>query len=142
MIKNKKTSIKFNGEGYVDPTAYEALKKVIKNEKHIYRPLIYVCSPYRGNTIKNTENARLFCRYVINEKGIPFAPHLLFPQFMKDSDKNERELAMFFNKIFLKKCDELWVFGKEITSGMSQEIEIATHKNIKIRYINTEKIIR
>ncbi len=40
---------KFNAEGYYDPTCYEALYKVEKEEKQaLYQPFVYVCSPFSG----------------------------------------------------------------------------------------------
>ncbi len=45
---------------------------------------------------------------------------------------------MFMNKVFLGKCDELWVFGSSISSGMSEEIELAGKMRKKIRYFTEE----
>lgn len=36
---------------------------------------------------------------------------------------------------FLDKCDELWVFGKGISSGIFEEIEFARSKGIPIKRI-------
>ena len=50
---------RYNSEGYYDPTAYEALTKIVQEEKAArYRPLVYICSPYSGDTEGNTEKAR------------------------------------------------------------------------------------
>ena len=42
---------KFNSEGYYDPTAYEAMSVVEKEEKALraFRPIVYICSPYAGD---------------------------------------------------------------------------------------------
>lgn len=45
---------KFNHEGYFDPTTYEALTNIHREEmaadkKAAYLPLVYVCSPYAGD---------------------------------------------------------------------------------------------
>ena len=64
---------------------------------------------------------------------IPFAPHLLLPLYMKE--ETERELAMFMNMVFLGRCEELWVFGSDISEGMQMEIKKAQKKNMKIRYL-------
>ena len=39
---------KFNSEGYYDPTAYEAMTAVEKEERALraFRPIVYICSPY------------------------------------------------------------------------------------------------
>lgn len=130
---------KRNAEGYYDPTAYNALTKIMKDErKATYKPLVYICSPFRGYTKRNMFKAREYCRFAIKNNCIPFAPHLLFPQFMNDDEEKERELAMLFNKVFLCKCDELWVFGNKVTEGMGKEIERAEKRNMKIRYFKYE----
>ena len=95
---------KYNSEGYHDPTTYEALKTVEKEERAArraanlyktdeFRPLVYICSPYRGDTEKNGEKARRYSRFAIENKAIPITPHLLYPQFMDDSNPEERYLA-------------------------------------------------
>ena len=93
---------KYNSEGYYDPTAYEALSKVEAEERKArYRHLVYICSPYSGNVEFNVTNARIYCRYALNNNCIPIAPHLLFPQFMNDEKPDDRELAMFMNMVLL-----------------------------------------
>ena len=128
-------SNKFNSEGYADPTACEALRRIEKEEKAArYRPLVYICSPFSGKVKKNKRKARKYCRFALEQHTIPFAPHLLFPQFMDDNNPEERQLAMFMNLIMLGHCDELWVFGDRISAGMKQEIHKAERKHMIIRY--------
>ena len=126
---------KRNSEGYFDPTAYEALTKIARDAKQAraYRPLIYVCSPLSGDISANQENARRYCRSVVERGGIPLAPHLLFPQFMDDTSAEERDLAIFMDIVLLSRCDQLWVFGERISKGMSMEIEKAKRKGQPIR---------
>lgn len=129
---------KYNKEGYLDLTAYHALKNI--NTKG-YRPLVYICSPFRGDTKVNTENARVFSRFALDKNTIPFAPHLLFPQFMDDDNKEERNLAMFMNTILLRKCQEIWVLDGYISEGMSEEIKLAEKYKKKIRYFSLEEVL-
>ncbi len=39
---------KYNSEGYYDPTTYEALSSIEKEEHSLraFRPIVYICSPY------------------------------------------------------------------------------------------------
>ena len=127
-----------NAEGYQDPTAHKALLS-IKKEDRAFRPLVYICSPYAGDVEGNTAQARAYCRFAAMEKNaIPFAPHLLLPQYMEDSDPQQRELAMFMNMVFLGKCNELWVFGERRSEGMQQEIAKAKTRRMTIRYFTEE----
>lgn len=126
---------KFNSEGYFDPTAYEALTAVVKQEKQDrFRPLVYICSPFSGDVEVNIENARRYSRFAVDSGCIPITPHLFFPQFMRDDDPKERNLAIFMDIVLLTKCAELWVFGERISTGMSLEIEKAKRRGMPIRY--------
>jgi len=123
-----------NSEGYPDPTAYEALTAVAKSEKP-YLPLVYIASPFAGDTERNITKAQGYCRFAVSKGCIPLAPHLHYPQFMDDGDKERRELALFFALVLLGKCDELWVFGTP-SDGMSREIAKAKKRGMPIRYYN------
>ena len=125
-----------NSEGYPDPTAGIAIANVAKSEKgaNRYRPLVYIASPFAGDTERNTERARGYCRLAVSKGCIPLAPHLLYPQFMDDGDLRQRELGLFFATVLLGKCDELWVFGERISDGMSREIAKARKRGLPIRY--------
>lgn len=128
---------KFNSEGYFDPTTYEALSNVEKEERAArYRPLVYICSPFSGDISGNIDRARRYSRFAVDEKAIPLAPHLLFPQFMDES--TERELAVFMDMVLLGRCEQVWVFGSHISDGMAAEIEKAKRKQIRIRYFTED----
>ena len=126
---------RYNSEGYYDPTAYEALTKIVQEEKAArYRPLVYICSPYSGDTEGNTEKARRYSRFATDAGTIPIAPHLLFPQFL--SEETERELAIFMDLVLLGKCEQLWVFADFrllfLVSGKAKQ------KNMTIRYFTED----
>lgn len=102
------------------------------------RPVVYIYSPYAGDTKTNTENAKRYSRYAVDAGVIPFAPHLLLPLYMKE--ESERGMALYTDLVFLSRCDELWVFGKTISSGMQAEIDHATKLGKRARYF-TENLI-
>ena len=125
-----------NAEGYPDPTAFGAFCAIEKEEKALraFRPIVYICSPYAGDIESNTAAARRYCRFAVEAGYIPIAPHLLFPQFLNDSDPIERELGLFVGNARLSKCAEMFVFGSRISEGMEAEIKRATWKGHRIRY--------
>ena len=132
---------KYNSEGYYDPTVYEALSNIEKEEKaarRIYRPLVYICSPYAGNVEQNVNMARVYSRFAVKNTCIPLAPHLLYPQFMDDGSPAERELALFMGLVLLTKCEQVCVFGGVISAGMAAEIAKAEKKKIPVRYFTEE----
>lgn len=99
-----------------------------------YRPLVYVCSAYASNEAENTDKAKQYCRFALEQGQIPLAPHLMFPAFMTEED---RELIMFMDLILLGKCQKLWVFGDTITAGMKAEIDVAKRRRQPIRYFDS-----
>ena len=135
---------KYNSEGYPDPTAFGALTSIENEARALraFRPLVYICSPFAGNIEKNVATARTYSRFAVEQGYIPIAPHLLFPQFLDDSDSKERELGLFFGNAIMSKCSEVWVFGSHISSGMEAEIKRAKWKNYRLRYFteNLEEV--
>lgn len=127
---------KRNSEHYPDPTAAEALANVAREERakaKKYYPLVYICSPFAGDTEYNISRARGYCRLAVSKGYIPLAPHLHFPQFMDDDDRQQRDLGLFFALVLLGKCDEMWVFGSRISAGMAREIDMAERRGILVR---------
>ena len=115
----------------------DLLEKFDKADK--YYPLVYVCSPYRGNVDENVINARKYSRFTFDEKNIPITPHLLYPQFINDNDLFERNIAIHkINYVLIGLCKEMWVFGDVITEGMDREILIAKKRKMRIRYFSKD----
>ena len=135
---------KYNSEGYPDPTAFGALSSIENEARALraFRPIVYICSPFAGDIEKNVVATRTYSRFAVEQGYIPIAPHLLFPQFLDDSDSKERELGLFFGNAIMSKCSEVWVFGSHISSGMEAEIKRAKWKNYRLRYFteNLEEV--
>lgn len=137
---------KFNAEGYFDPTAYDAMTAVQKEgqAQKVFRPIVYICSPYAGDIDFNVSEARRYSRFAVDSGYIPVAPHLLFPQFLNDDNPHERQLGLLFGNVLMSKCAEVWVFAenfcgsKYISNGMNAEIKRAKSKGYRIRYFTTD----
>lgn len=141
---------KHNHEGYHDPTTYEAFMNIEreKRERQLaqlakqvkgYKPMVFICSAYAGDNIPvNTRNAQRYCRFAVDQGCNPFAPHLFYTQFLKDSSPEERQLGLELGLAFLTKCAELWVFGSHVSAGMEREIKKAEARAMKIRYFTAD----
>lgn len=127
-----------NSEGYPDPTPYAAIRGMARKIRPSFMPLVYICSPYRSDPEGNVKRTQEFCRFALEQGTIPLAPHLMFPQFMDDSDPKERDLVIFMDTVLLGKCRELWVLGDTISAGMQAEIEVAKRRRQPVRYFNSE----
>ncbi|MCH4065019.1 MAG: hypothetical protein LKE99_11475 [Lachnospiraceae bacterium] len=130
------SSVYRNNEGYVDTTAGMAIAHAaVAEKKKKYRPIVYICSKYRGDTEKNAADALKYCRFAVRRGCIPIAPHIFFAHsgILNDADPEERKLGMFIGIILLDRCEEVWIFGNELSDGMKREYDRAVRRNIKIR---------
>lgn len=126
----------YNAEGYYDPTAYEALRAVdreIRAKQKPRYPKVYICSPFRGDTQRNTANAIAYCRFAVKQGCFPIAPHIWLPRFLDDADPDERALGLSFGLRLLAGCREVWVFGGVISEGMAREIHEAKRRDLPIK---------
>jgi hypothetical protein len=58
------------------------------------------------------------------ERGYaPFAPHLLYPQFVDDGLPEEREAGIACGLAFMAVCGEVWAYvGEGVSDGMHREM--------------------
>jgi hypothetical protein len=101
--------------------------------------MVFICSPYAGDIEHNTIKAKEYCRYaaMIHDE-IPFAPHLLFTQFLDEFLPEEREQGISMGLDVLTYCSELWIFGNYVSKGMERELELARSLNKKIRWFDDD----
>lgn len=81
--------------------------------------LIYIASPYAGDIETNTAFAKKACWYAIHQGHTPIAVHLLYPQMLDDAEPTEREIGLRLGHRVLEVCDELWLCGGRVSSGMA-----------------------
>lgn len=107
-------------------------------------PIIYVATPFAPepddpSPTANVEFARSICKRIIDAGGCPYAPHLLFPQFLDDTKPLERELAIKNGLTMLTICTEAWfvlpAWRSEHSRGMRGELRKAHDLKKPIRSI-------
>jgi hypothetical protein len=119
----------YNSEGYLDPTAYEAIKNIEKEKK-----VVFICSPFKDDIEVNTARAKRYGRFAVTKKVVPIIPHLMYPRFLNEDSPDERAMGLEMGLVLLSNCHEIWVFGNRISRGMEIEIEKAKEIKIPIRY--------
>ncbi|MBO5648500.1 MAG: DUF4406 domain-containing protein [Clostridia bacterium] len=99
-----------------------------------------MCSALRGDMQENIRKAQMYCEYVVREHEnlLPIAPHIYLTQFLDDANEKDREFGLKAGLFLLSECDELWYFGHQITSGMTDEICYAMKNGIPVRYVPEE----
>lgn len=103
------------------------------------KSVIYVCSPYSGDIEKNTERAKEYSKFVLENDMVPLTPHLMYPQFI--SEDKDREMVLSLDIALLERCDQIWVFkkeGEDLTEGMKLEMAMARLNNIYVRMVEPD----
>lgn len=94
---------------------------------------MFVCSRYAADTEegkeRNLELARAVALAVVKNGYIPEVPHLLFTQFLDDSDPADQEYGRRASLRILKECGRMLVavIDGKISEGMRREIEYAIY---------------
>ena len=102
---------------------------------------VFVCSPYKGDTVLNTKRALQYCREVVLQGHAPYAPHAYLPQALDDNNAGERILGMLAGVSFLEACQELWAFyDQEPSSGMQLEIDAAKNLRLVIKHFDVQGV--
>ena len=95
---------------------------------------VYICAPLGGDVEGNLKRVREYARYALLCGTAPVVPHF-YALCLDDSIPKERELGMAAGLSLLWFCDELWLFGDEVTEGMAAEISFCNSLNVKTRRI-------
>jgi hypothetical protein len=103
--------------------------------------IVYIASPYAGDTERNVKVAQEACRYAIERGCVPIAPHLMYPQILDDTIPQERELGLALGRRLLEGSDELWLCGSRISAGMYAELLEAARLHIPHRRIFEAEIL-
>lgn len=102
--------------------------------------LVYICSPLRGDVEANIKRAVQYCTYAAGCGVIPIAPHVAWNGIFEDTIPEKRETALAMGLELLKRCDEVWVMGNEISQGMQGEIDVAAKLHMATVYVLDELV--
>ncbi len=93
---------------------------------------IYISSPLTDDLEKSVGYAR-DCSKMSSLLGVlPLSPTLIFTEFLDETRLDDRETMRELSTELLKRCDELWLMGKNVTEFMKADIEVAMENNIPI----------
>lgn len=103
--------------------------------------LLYVCSPYRGDTKRNKEYARKLTRAALDNGFIPVTVHLYLTEATDDTNPEERVRGMAAGMKILENCKYILVGDRYgISEGMKAELTFAAIKGKIMLYEKDGKI--
>lgn len=103
--------------------------------------LLYVCSPYRGDTKRNKEYARKLTRAALDNGFIPVTVHLYLTEATDDTNPEERVRGMAAGMKILENCKYILIGDRYgISEGMKAEMTFAAVKEKIMLYEKDGKI--
>ena len=100
---------------------------------------VYICSPLGGNVEENLRKVRRYTKYALLCGTAPVVPHF-YALCLDDSIPKERKIGIAAGLSLLWFCDEMWLFGDEVTEGMAAEIQFCKNLNVTIRKVRENEI--
>lgn len=100
---------------------------------------VYICSPLGSNIKENLEKAKRYAKYALLCGTAPVIPHF-YALCLDDNNPEEQEIGMAAGLSLLWFCDEMWIFGDEITDEMRSEMQFCENLNIRIRRITDSEV--
>ena len=100
---------------------------------------VYICAPLGGDVCGNIEKAKRYTEYALKCGVAPVTPYF-YALCLDDNIRKEREIGIAAGLSLLWFCDELWIFGDEVTRGMAAEIRFCRNLNIRIRNVTEKEI--
>lgn len=100
---------------------------------------VYICSPLGGNIKENLQKVKEYTRYALMCGTAPVVPHF-YALCLNDNIPKEREIGMAAGLSLLWFCDEMWIFGDEVTESMKAEMQFCKSLNIPVRKVRDDEI--
>lgn len=96
---------------------------------------VMIASPLRGDETTNIRYAQSCAKDCFARGEAPWAPHLLYPQFMRDDIEAERNVSIAAGIEWAEQAEVLAVYtDRGISSGMRTEIAAATKYGVLVEY--------
>lgn len=102
---------------------------------------VYICAPLGGDVEHNLRQVKRYTEYALRCGTAPVVPHF-YALCLDDSVPRDREIGMAAGLSLLWYCDEMWIFGGEVTEGMRAEIRFCENLNIRTRTIRESEILK
>ena len=100
---------------------------------------VYICAPLGGNVAENLEKVKTYAKYALMCGTAPVVPHF-YALCLDDNNQTEREIGLAAGLSLLWFCDEMWIFGDEVSEGMRGEIQFCKNLNIRMKNISDKEI--
>ena len=100
---------------------------------------VYVSAPLGEDWDEDIENAAKYYEFTLQSECVPVGPHAYATMFgVNEASEIKRLRQAGMSLIWF--CDEIWVFGEQITESMQEEISFGRNMKIRMRKIRDKDI--
>lgn len=104
--------------------------------------MVYICSPFRGDSARNVEYAKSLTRAAVAAGYAPVTTHLYLTMVLNDADPEEREAGMRAGAEILHCCRYILIGGRfGISEGMKAEIRQAKEEKKIFLFESKEGVV-
>ena len=100
---------------------------------------VYIYAPLNDQPEQDLAQVKRYAGYALKCGTAPVVPHF-YAECSPGTNKQLRQLIQATALSLIWVCDEVWVFGDQLTDGMSAEIRHAKALNINIRTFSDKEI--
>jgi hypothetical protein len=95
------------------------------------RPIVYTAQSKRFFYCREA-----VCQFAFSHGVIPINPFMAFGYFL--GERTDRDAVRRANDALVLRCDELWVFGRDLANGVLKEIAVAANADKPIRFFSID----
>jgi hypothetical protein len=95
------------------------------------RPLVFTAQSKRFFYCREA-----VCEFAFAHGVIPINPFMAFGFFL--GERTDRDAIRRANHALVQRCDELWVFGRDLADGVLKEITLAAKAEKRIRFFSID----
>ncbi len=99
---------------------------------------VYICAPMDGELEVALERIKAYTEYALKCGAAPVVPQF-YLQCIPNTTENT-EILRSAARSLLWYCDEIWVFGDEVTEAMASDLGFCRDFHIKVKRIRSLKI--
>lgn len=76
------------------------------------------------------------CQFAFSRGAVPVNPFMAFGYFL--AERTDRDSIRRANNTLVLRCDDLWVFGRDLSNGVLHEISLAAGADKPIRFFSID----
>ena len=100
---------------------------------------VYICASMDDDLETVLERVKTYVEYALKCGVAPVAPHFHLQAMLPDTKTNAETLRSVARSL-LWYCDEMWVFGDEVTEAMASDQQFCKEFHIRTKRIRSLKV--